>query len=96
MVTIVSMIEMEFAMMNLLHFAQMVLLMMIEKNVFSYVDQDLFAAQNIYHNVYIEMVVHVYEYFECVVVDSMKSKNFDYKTCIHMAVLVKKKRLEFL
>ncbi len=64
--------------------------MIIEIHVFSYVDQDLFVDQNIYHNVYNEMVVHVYEYFVYVVEDSMRLKNFDYKICKHMVVLVKK------
>jgi hypothetical protein len=39
------------------------------------------------------MVVHVYEYFVYVVGDSMKLKNFDYKICKHMVVLVKKKEI---
>jgi hypothetical protein len=74
--------------MNLLE----IILMRIELNVFSYVDQDLFVGQNIYHNMYNEMVAHVYEYFVYVVVNLMKLKNFDYKTCRHMVVLVKKEK----
>jgi hypothetical protein len=67
-------------------------LMMIVINVFSYVDQDLFVDQNTYHNEHNEMVVHVYEYFEYVVVNWMKLKNFDYKICRHMVVLVEKNK----
>jgi hypothetical protein len=67
------------------------LMMMIVLNVFSYVDQDLFVDQNIYHNMYNEMVVHVYEYFVYVVVNWMILKNFDYRICTHMVVLVNEK-----
>lgn len=38
------------------------------------------------------MVVHVCEYFVCVVVDWMKSKNFDCSICKHTVVLVEKKK----
>ena len=38
------------------------------------------------------MVVHVCEYFVCVVVDWMKSKNFDCNICKHTVVLVEKKK----
>ncbi len=88
------MIEMRFVMMNLVHVVQIVVLMMmtIVTYVFSYVDQDLFVVQNIYHNVYNEMVVHVYEYFVYVVVNLMRSKNFDYKICKHKVVLVNRKK----